>query len=364
MFSNPETIQSEIYVFLKLLAEGSLNATNANLNAIPDVYYPLIKILGHGTVSSEETSRVYLFEHNIRVLDNSNGDELLNLPVEAFVRRSKELFDQLQLSKGQHLQFPEIREFLQSIDFAKPTSTKQKKADIHLMLRDININKQSKLGFSTKHMLSGDPVILNANTPTNFIYRLVGNGELDVDEINAIESMSKVLDRVAKIKEKGYTLRFEKIESETFQLNLELIDSCLPLILAHILLLRYFDGHSASLTMLIDKLITKNPLGYNLSHGHPFYEYKIKNLLTESILGMGSTAAWTGVDGANNSGIIIVKEDRDLIYYQIFNRAEFQQYLIANTRLETASTYQHRFGEIYTENGKLLFKLNLQIRFT
>jgi len=33
------------------------------------------------------------------------------------------------------------------------------------------------------------------------------------------------------------------------------------------------------------------------------------------------------------------------------------------TKLETASSTRHGFGEIYEENGKLFFKLNLQIRF-
>ena len=36
---------SEVYVFLKLLSEGKLNAADSNLNAIPNVYYPIIKII-------------------------------------------------------------------------------------------------------------------------------------------------------------------------------------------------------------------------------------------------------------------------------------------------------------------------------
>ena len=43
MLSGNKGEWSEIYVFLKLLGEGRLNAADANLIAIPDIYYPIIK---------------------------------------------------------------------------------------------------------------------------------------------------------------------------------------------------------------------------------------------------------------------------------------------------------------------------------
>jgi hypothetical protein len=45
MLSGNKGEWSEIYVFLKLLAEGKLNAADADLNAISSIYYPIIKIL-------------------------------------------------------------------------------------------------------------------------------------------------------------------------------------------------------------------------------------------------------------------------------------------------------------------------------
>ena len=53
---------------------------------------------------------------------------------------------------------------------------------------------------------------------------------------------------------------------------------------------------------------------------------------------------------------------RDLCYH-LFNRNEFENYLVKNTKFETASTSRHQFGSIYKENGKYYLKLNLQIRF-
>ncbi|NBV92655.1 MAG: HpaII family restriction endonuclease, partial [Flavobacteriia bacterium] len=41
----------------------------------------------------------------------------------------------------------------------------------------------------------------------------------------------------------------------------------------------------------------------------------------------------------------------------------FEDYLVANTKLDTASTTRHEFGAIYQEQGAYYIKLNLQIRF-
>jgi len=47
----------------------------------------------------------------------------------------------------------------------------------------------------------------------------------------------------------------------------------------------------------------------------------------------------------------------------LYNRNEFEDYLILNTKFETASKSRHGFGEMYKEDGKYYLKLNLQIRF-
>lgn len=71
---------------------------------------------------------------------------------------------------------------------------------------------------------------------------------------------------------------------------------------------------------------------------------------------------WTGELDATG-GYLVVKEDGEVLCYHIYNRNEFEDYLFANTKLETASSSKHKYGEIYEENGQLFFKLNLQIRF-
>ena len=110
---------------------------------------------------------------------------------------------------------------------------------------------------------------------------------------------------------------------------------------------------------MISKL---NPLGFNFDTGHPFYSYKIKRFLTDVALGMMPSKVWTG-ELDSTGGFLVVKEDGEVLCYHIYNRNEFDDYLLKNTKLETASSTRHDFGTVFTENNLQYFKLNLQIRF-
>lgn len=357
MLSGNKGEWSEIYVFLKLLADGRLNAADANLNAIPNVYYPIIKILRQENSGSRE----YRINGSIKIYDNNNT-ELLNLPIADFVSRSQKLFTDLRNADGRSFAFADIETFLHSIDVNSLTALKTDKADIKVVVHDLNTGMQPQLGFSIKSMLGGNSTLFNPGNTTNFIFEITGNGQLNIDEINAIETSPKIANRITELKARGFGIKFIKIQSDTLKLNLQLIDSDLPEILAELLLLKYSTPGLALLSATLNQLTQNNPLHFDLSQGHPFYEYKIKNFLTDSALGMTPATMWTGQYDATG-GIIIVKENGELVCYHIYNRNEFQNYLLNNTRLEQASTSRYNFGDLYNENGKTFLKLNLQVRF-
>jgi type II restriction enzyme len=77
---------------------------------------------------------------------------------------------------------------------------------------------------------------------------------------------------------------------------------------------------------------------------------------------MMPSSVWTGELDATG-GYLVVKEDGDILCYHIYNRNEFENFLLNNTKLETASSTRHGFGVIYTDEGQQYIKLNLQIRF-
>ena len=351
---------SEIYVFLKLLADGKLNAADANLNTLSNVYYPIIKILRlEGGVRRE-----YHINGNIRVFDGNTGMEILSLPILDFINFSKNLFQKLKKETGRSFAFKDIEEFLHRIDINSLTAQKTDKADIKVVVHDLNTGLKPELGFSIKSLVGSNSTLFNPGNTTNFIFEITGENivSLDINRINQIYTKPKIANRIDKIKNSGFVLKFVGIESKMLKLNLQLIDSDLPEILAELLLLKYSLKGISLLSNLSVQLAESNPLNFDLTLKHPFYEYKIKNFLTDCALGMTPATKWTGKYNATG-GIIIVKENGDLICYHIYNRNEFQNYLFNNTRLEQASTSRYSFGDLYIEKGRIYLKLNLQIRF-
>jgi type II restriction enzyme len=77
---------------------------------------------------------------------------------------------------------------------------------------------------------------------------------------------------------------------------------------------------------------------------------------------MTSTHVWTGKLDATG-GYLVVKQNGDVLCYHIYNRNDFENYLLNNTRLINPSSTRNNFGKLHKENGELFFKLNMQIRF-
>ena len=77
---------------------------------------------------------------------------------------------------------------------------------------------------------------------------------------------------------------------------------------------------------------------------------------------MVPTTVWTGkLD--STGGYLVVKENGEILCYHIYNRNEFEDYLLTNTKIINPSSTRLKFGKIYNENNQFYIKLNLQIRF-
>ena len=110
---------------------------------------------------------------------------------------------------------------------------------------------------------------------------------------------------------------------------------------------------------MVEKLEKENPMNYGNVNA---YRYKLKKFLTAIALGMKPATVWDGLDEATGGYIVVTKEG-NVLSYHIYNRNYFEEYLLSNTKYETASTSRHDFGEVYSENGEDFIKLNLQVRF-
>ena len=348
---------SEIYALLKLLGDKNLYAGDANLNKIENLFYPIIKIL------REEENGKYEYRTDSDIHIYCNGEEKLKIPTATFNKEAKLLLSRIKGGSGS-FQIPETEKFLKSIYCSTLKAKSSDKSDIHIVIHDLNTNLQPNLGFSIKSQLGSPSTLLNAGKTTNFIYKIIGTpiSANEVSSINAISTKSKIKDRITEIEKHKCSLQFNYVENPIFKNNLILIDSSLPIILAEILKI-FFSSNLNSINEIVEEVEKRNPLQYDTQFSHDFYKYKIKRFLTDVALGMQPSKVWNGIFDANG-GYLIVKEEGDVLCYHIYNKNEFENYLFANTKLETASSSRHEFGSIIKINEEQHFKLNLQIRFS
>lgn len=350
---------SEIYVLLKLLGEGKVYAGDHNLDKIKGLFYPIIKILRQ----EKENRYDYSLEGNDVVVQTSDGEELVRLPAAVFLDEASNLLYAINMKNGAFA-VPKTEEFMNKIRCRSLKARSSDKTDIHIILHDCRTKINSEMGYSIKSQLGGDSTLLNASKATNLTFRIEGKdfSDSEINEINALNpAKKKVIRRVEEIKNKGGKLIFDKVDNDVFRRNLLMLDCCMPQVVASLLLEQLATGEPM-LKELAKVLKEKDPLGISGGHDASFYEYKIKHLLTSAALGMMPATVWDGKFDANG-GYIVVKKDGDVLCYHFYDRNRFEDYLFYNAYLERASTSKFEYAKIIKgQNGRLFFKLNLQIR--
>lgn len=94
-----------------------------------------------------------------------------------------------------------------------------------------------------------------------------------------------------------------------------------------------------------------------------FYKKKIQDFANSVTFGMRVGEKWNGKNEVNGGIILVTKKAEvyllDLVYFKdIVNK-----YLINNIKLDSPSSNRYKMFDIYKNNNKYYFKLNLQIRF-
>jgi len=348
---------SELYVFFKVLSDQKLHPGDANLNSSPSHFYPVVEIKRQEQLNERTFT---LSGTNVIVDRNSVAPKVV--PITSFSVQANALLNVIK-SGSKTFSAPIAEGFLNTLGCTQIKADSKSKADIVIQIHDSRTNLQPILGFSIKSKLGSASTLLNAGHPTNFIYKISGYTftAIEISSINAIATKSKVRDRVNQMLTKGAVLNFEDFENNVFKNNLILIDSSLPEILAHALIIFNQKGIS-SLSQICAELVRSNPLKFDQSLNHQFYEVKLKRFLSEIALGMMPAKVWTGKYNGTE-GYIIVKKDGELVCYHIIEKNLFEDYLLANTKLETASTGKHGFGTLYQAGTDQFINFNLQIRF-
>ncbi|AWV97945.1 HpaII family restriction endonuclease [Arcticibacterium luteifluviistationis] len=211
--------------------------------------------------------------------------------------------------------------------------------------------------------MSSSKVLLPPDKNSTIIFEIKDNKgspltKEDILEVNGIIKENKK--GIRKIIDLGYRIKHLKYEDPNFCLNLKMIDSDLPKIISFIV----FDKLTKNLSdipSIIENLNTRNPIGYNLSLGHKFYNHKLINFLMELALGITTKNMWS----ANYQVIgytITSKTNNHILYDNETSFHKFIDYLKESYKFESPSVSNKGYGEVYLKGKKSLINLNFQIR--
>lgn len=339
-------------MLLKLLSEGYLSLGDSELEKIPDLIYPILNIIRH---EKERNVHFSIEKSDIKI---KFGNQELIKPASEFIDISRDCLKAIKSRKGA-FQIPEVERFLKSISITSLKEKSNLKNDITIQIHDPKTYISPVLGFSIKSQIGSPSTLLNASSATNFIYIVKGN--LSNAEMNKINSMANISDRIQALSNLKMYLKFEKVKNSIFKLNLQTIDYYLDHIVAEMLII-YYSKNKSTIRELIESITEMNPLKYDLSINSRMYELMVRKFLLDYALGMRASTVWER-DYEATGGYLIVKEDGEIVCYHFYFQKHFENYLYKNTRLETGSQGRHGFGQIYEENGLCKMKLNLQIRF-
>ncbi len=346
---------SEFYTFCYLLNTGVLKTADKDLIPSNDMYLPIVRIIRKD--NNQELS--YYPEKNSENIGFKSGEmNLDNFKKSEFKETLNIIYNKFQTAGGEGaFEIPEVAPFMNKIKCSKLKADPVHKEDIRIQVQDINTGQSPIQGFSIKSYMGNDPTLLNAGKTTNFRFLVDGCSNELMEQINRIETRTKIVDRMNKLIE-VCELQYDSMSNKQFEKNLQMVDSLMPRIMAELLFIHYTEG-IVKLSDAVVKLEMKDPLKMN---NPGFYEYKVKSMLRAVALGMIPSEPWKGREDANG-GYIVVKDDGDVVCFFLYNRNEFEQYLFDCTKFERGSTTRHDYMRIVKEGNEYYLNLNLQIRF-
>lgn len=350
---------AEFYAFLKVLTDRQLPAADKNLEPT-DRMFVFQKVIRQD--EKDQPTKIYDLtgpENAIAIKNDKETETIRVFDASDLGEKTRRIFERIRES-DKTFEIPEAEELLADLMCTRIKATNENKADLVAVIHDRISESSPMLGFSIKSMVGGASTLLNAGKTTNFIYKVKGFTG-DTNEINAIETKSKIRDRIARTKDHGGVFEFVSVADEQFEDNMRGIDTMLPEFVAH-MLLDFFSSDRRFVSDLVSAMTEDTVMKERFSMSLSKYMYKIRNFLDAIALGMVPSKPWDGFMKAHG-GYIVVKEDGEVLCYHLYNRDEFQMYLYENTRLEAASSERHGYGSLYKKDGELYFNLNLQIRF-
>ncbi len=349
---------AELLVFVKLLLEQKLSLADADMNAT-DSFFKINKV----TTQNLNLEFFIVNESTVEVGVKGKLEEKKTIDISEILNKSvlSDLTNAIKDGSGT-FEIPAFEVIQSSLGFdVVKGGTSYQKADIHLDISNEDIEKEDE-GFGIKSYLGSKSTLLNASGNTNFVFEVSNFDASKLDEVNSINTGTKLKDRIAFITGLGGQFKFMGAEQEAMDYNLKMVDSQMSTVIGYVLMTFFFDRKSSIKDIVDDiheKGLLKKDIGYeDLS----LIEHMTKKLLVDILLGFFAGKKWNG--NFESNGIIVMKNTGDCVGFHVIEMENLKNYLYNHIKLDTPSTTRHRYGKIYCErDGKLYFKLNLQLRF-
>ncbi|AJI58119.1 modification methylase HhaI domain protein (plasmid) [Francisella philomiragia] len=348
---------TEFFTLIKLMNKKEIYLSDSDLDAKDES----LKVTSITTRNLDRKFNL-LEDGCIRIVDNENK-EISTENISNYINAEKlsYLKDVIINSKGSSFyidDFMVIKDKL-GISFIKGGNSNNK-SDIVLDFIYQN-DRYIDNGFGIKSYLGSKPTLLNASGNTNFLFEVKGINKKDIENINNINTRTKLKDRIEKIYELGGNLSFLKAEKETMNYNLKMIDSYMPNIVGEMLLSHYKDRCSSIKDIVTKIFLNKNNSIECCADDITMLEDKVKRLLIAILLGFFAGTKWDGK--FLSKGTLVVKSCGDILAFHIIDIESLKDYLYKNIRFDTPSSTRHKFGHIVEDGKNVYMKLNMQLRF-
>ena len=133
-----------------------------------------------------------------------------------------------------------------------------------------------------------------------------------------------------------------RLDLNIIAMNLRLLDYYFPKIITSIVNIALEDGLS-ELTDILPLIIKENPVDFNLSFGHPFYENKIMDLLASLVLKLNSRHF--NFELCYRPYLKIFSTDNQPIYCIVYNPCRFRKFLLDHASIHILEVKEFKNGK-------------------
>lgn len=349
---------SELFVFIKMLVEQKLFLSDKDLNK-KDIFFDVSKV----TTRNLDSDFYIIDSTTIKKKDRNTGlEENIDIKDILSDNQISTILEEIVNGKATFTipEFDIIRSTLGFEVIKGGTSNQKSDIVLDINIPDKSVDKKDE-GFGIKSFLGSTPTLLNASGNTNFIFELENIKATDIDAINDIDTRTKLVDRIKMIEELGGNLNYIGAEREIMDYNLKMTDSLMPKVIGYILI-AFFKNRINRISDIVNYIHKEGKLQKEIQYNDiDMLTNKVSNLLVNILLGMFAEDKWDGNFLSN--GTIVLKKDGNCVGFHVIDLASLKEYLFHTIKLDTPSTSRHRFGSAYIEDGKVYFKLNMQLRF-